>query len=188
MSKAFTREDDGGLDAPDDEAETEKDASAPKGAKAYITPQGYRKLQEELEHLWKVERPRVTSEVAAAAAQGDRSENAEYIYGKKRLREIDRRVRFLSKRLDVLTIVTPSKEQHGKVFFGAWVTIEDEDGHQATYRIVGGDEFDSDHGWISVDSPLARALLGKAVGEEATVVRPKGRAEVVVVRVTYEAP
>jgi transcription elongation factor GreB len=193
MSKAFTREDDAGLEEPEAEADAEptKDANGrplKPGAKAYITPQGYRKLQDELEHLWKVERPRVTSEVAAAAAQGDRSENAEYIYGKKRLREIDRRVRFLSKRLDVLAIVTPSKEQHGKVFFGAWVTIEDEEGHEATYRIVGGDEFDSDRGWISVDSPLARALLGKAEGEEATVVRPKGRAQVVVVRVTYEAP
>ncbi len=184
MSKAFTREDDGGLDEP----EADEEPSAPKGAKAYITPQGYRKLQEELDHLWHVERPRVTSEVAAAAAQGDRSENAEYIYGKKRLREIDRRVRFLSKRLDALTVVTPSKEQHGKVFFGAWVTIEDEEGNEATYRIVGGDEFDSDRGWISVDSPLARALLGKAEGEEATVLRPKGKAEVVVLRVRYQAP
>jgi transcription elongation factor GreB len=189
MSKAFTREDDAGLDGPDldpTEEAADDEAGKKRGAKAYITPQGYRKLQEELEHLWKVERPRVTAEVAAAAAQGDRSENAEYIYGKKRLREIDRRVRFLSKRLDALTVVTPSKEQHGKVFFGAWVTIEDEDGNPSTFRLVGGDEFDSDRGWISIDSPLARALLGKAEGEEATVVRPKGRAEVVVVKVRYE--
>ncbi|MGZ3477946.1 MAG: GreA/GreB family elongation factor, partial [Polyangiales bacterium] len=109
---------------------------------------GFRKLQEELEFLWRTERPRVTAEVAAAAAQGDRSENAEYIYGKKRLREIDRRVRFLSKRLDVVQVVEPSQEQEGKVYFGAWVTIEDEDEKRATYRIVGSDEPDSAKGWI----------------------------------------
>jgi transcription elongation factor GreB len=179
MSKAFVREDgDGG--GEDD------DVPVPTGKAAYITPSGYRRLQEELEHLWKVERPRVTNEVAVAAAQGDRSENAEYIYGKKRLREIDRRIRYLSKRLDALTVVAPSREQLGRVFFGAFVEIEDEEGELARYRIVGGDEFDSDKGWISVDSPLARALLGKSEGDEVTVARPKGKTEVTIVRIWYE--
>src|SRR5690606_6254031 len=110
---------------------------------------------------WKVERPKITEEVMWAAAQGDRSENAEYIYGKKRLREIDRRIRFLTRRLDSLTVVEPSSEQEGAVRFGAWVTVEDEDGERQTWRIVGPDEFDVKAGRISVDSPLARALLGK---------------------------
>ena len=184
MSKAFTKESDG----EDDDDLPDEIAGLPAGAKNYMTPQGFERLREELMTLMRKERPEVVQVVTWAAANGDRSENGDYLYGKKRLREIDRRVRFLSKRLDVLTVVTPSKAQHGKVFFGAWVTIEDEEGHQATYRIVGGDEFDSDHGWISVDSPLARALLGKGEGDEVTVVRPKGKAEVTVVRVTYQAP
>jgi len=107
----------------------------------YITREGYLALDRELKYLWKEERPKVTQAVSEAAAMGDRSENAEYIYGKKRLREIDRRVRFLSKRLDVLTIVDPSPMQEGKIFFGAWVTLEDEDGNEKVYRIVGADEF-----------------------------------------------
>jgi transcription elongation factor GreB len=127
----------------------------------------------------------VTAEVAAAAAQGDRSENAEYIYGKKRLREIDRRVRFLSKRLDVVQVVEPSEEQEGKVYFGAWVTIEDEDEKRSTYRIVGTDEPDSAKGWISVESPVARALLGKSAGDVVTVQRPKGPTDVTIVSIRY---
>ncbi len=180
MSKAFTREAEGDNadDAPDETA------AATRGT-PYITLAGYRRLQQELEHLWHVERPRITSEVATAAAQGDRSENAEYIYGKKKLREIDRRVRFLSKRLDVVQVVEPSPEQAGKVFFGAWVTIEDEDGRESTYRIVGTDEPDSERGYISVESPVARALLGKSQGDVVTIQRPKGPTEVTVVRVEY---
>ncbi len=154
----------------------------------WITRAGYVALQRELEKLWRVERPRVTNEVATAAAQGDRSENAEYIYGKKRLREIDRRVRFLSKRLDVLRIVEPSPEQAGRVFFGAWVTVADGDALERTYRIVGADEPDADRRWISVDSPMARALVGKAVSDTATVLRPAGATEVTIVRVVYEDP
>src|SRR5262249_52951446 len=148
-----------------------------------ISRAGYRRLQEELEQLWKVERPRVTNEVMWAAAQGDRSENAEYIYGKRRLREIDRRIRWLSKRLDALQIVEPDKAQEGRVFFGATVALEDEDGKRSTYRIVGSDELDLKRGWISIDSPLAKALLGKSVGESALVKRPKGEVEVTVVEI-----
>src|SRR5690242_21132012 len=117
-------------------------------AKHYITPDGAKRLRSELEQLWTVERPRVTQEVADAAAQGDRSENAEYIYGKRRLREIDRRVRFLSKRLDDLTVVSEAPTDASRVFFGAWVTLEDEDGKRVKYRIVGPDESDADKGWI----------------------------------------
>src|SRR4051812_15369182 len=113
----------------------------------YITPEGARKLRAELDQLWSVERPRVTQEVADAAAQGDRSENAEYIYGKRRLREIDRRVRFLTKRLEELTVVSEPPSDPHRVFFGAHMTLEDEDGEQRTYRIVGGDESDVDKGW-----------------------------------------
>src|SRR2546421_706294 len=123
----------------------------PKGYE-HITRAGYERLARELEQLWKIERPRVTAEVEAAAAMGDRSENAEYIYGKRRLREIDRRLRFLSKRLDGLTVVTEPPTDRKRVFFGAYVTLEDDDGTQTTYRIVGSDEFDVDKGWISMDA------------------------------------
>jgi transcription elongation factor GreB len=151
----------------------------------YITPEGYRNLQLELERLWRSERPKITQEVAAAAAQGDRSENAEYIYGKRKLREIDRRIEFLSKRLDEVTVVESQKSQQGRVFFGAWVTLEDEDGELATYRIVGVDEHDLERGYISIDAPVARALLGKRVGDEAKIVRPKGEAVFIVQSIRY---
>ena len=181
MSKAFTKEPDGGEEDDDVEAE----APRPKGPQ-YITRAGYDRLRVELDKLWHGERPKVTADVQAAAAQGDRSENAEYIYGKKRLREIDRRIRFLSKRLEILTVVEPTKEQAGKVYFGAWVTIEDEDGVTATYRIVGADEIDLTKRHISVASPVAKALLGKRIGDTTTVLRPKGPVEVTVLDVTYE--
>jgi len=179
MSKAFTREDD---------AETEEDRPRPaarSGKSAYITAAGYRRLQEEIDSLWKGERPRVTAEVAAAAALGDRSENAEYIYGKKRLREIDRRIEWLARRIDEVKVVVPEPSQEGKVFFGARVTLQDEDGAETSYRIVGTDEIDLSRGWISVDSPIARALFGKAVGQEVTVIRPKGPKEYTVVSISY---
>jgi transcription elongation factor GreB len=140
----------------------------------YITAEGAKRLREELDHLWTVERPRVTQEVADAAAQGDRSENAEYIYGKRRLREIDRRVRFLSKRLDEITIVTEAPADPKRVHFGAWVEVEDEDGEEHAWRIVGADESDLKAGAISIDSPVARALIGKREGDEVTVKVPKG--------------
>ena len=182
MSKAFVKESDG--DDDDDDREDEEDL-APRGPR-HITPEGYRAIQLEVERLWRVDRPRITEEVSVAAAQGDRSENAEYIYGKKKLREIDRRIRYLSKKLDKLTVVQPSAEQQGKVYFGAWVTIEDEDGKQQTYRIVGGDETDLAQRKISIESPVARALLGKAVGDVATVLRPRGPTEVEVLAIRYE--
>ncbi|NJM91229.1 MAG: transcription elongation factor GreB [Myxococcales bacterium] len=153
----------------------------------YITPEGARRLRVELDQLWTVERPRVTQEVADAAAQGDRSENAEYIYGKRRLREIDRRVRFLSKRLDEVTVVAETPKDRSRVFFGAWVDVEDEDGNSARYRIVGADESDADRGLISIDAPMARALLGKRAGDEVTVRRPKGDAVLTIAAVEYEA-
>ena len=153
---------------------------------SYITPEGLRRLQEELEHLWKVERPRVTSEVSEAAALGDRSENAEYIYGKKRLREIDRRLRFLSKRLDELTVVRSSPEHEGRVYFGAWVTLEDESGEMAEYRLVGPDEFDVEAGKISIASPMGRSLMGREEGDEFVLRRPKGPATFTVVAIRYQ--
>lgn len=180
MSKAFTKESD---DEPEDEASAE-DAPLERGPR-YITRQGYAKLRDELDRLWHGERPKVTAEVQAAAAQGDRSENAEYIYGKKRMREIDRRIRYLSKRLEVLTVVEPDKAQKDGVYFGAWVTVEDEDGARSTFRIVGMDEIDLAARHISVASPMAKALLGKRVGDEATVQRPKGPTEVTVVEIRY---
>jgi len=153
--------------------------------KSYITPDGARKLRSELEQLWTKERPRVTQEVADAAAQGDRSENAEYIYGKKRLREIDRRVRFLSKRLDALTIVTEAPSDPSRVFFGAWVTLEDDAGDEVTYRIVGPDESNVELGWISMEAPVAMALMGKRDGQDVTVQRPKGDIAYTIVGIRY---
>src|SRR5262249_3244223 len=160
----------------------------PQPKKSYITPDGAKKLRAELDQLWTVERPRVTQEVADAAAQGDRSENAEYIYGKRRLREIDRRVRFLSKRLDEITIVSEPPSDPARVFFGAYVTVEDEDGAERTYRIVGADESDLDQGAISIDSPVARALLGKRGGDEVSVRVPRGEVVYSILAVTYSKP
>lgn len=152
----------------------------------YITRAGWNALDQELKFLWKEERPKVTQAVSEAAALGDRSENAEYIYGKRRLREIDRRVRFLSKRLEVLKIVDFHPSQEGKVFFGAWVELEDEGGSLNTYRIVGCDEFDPAKNWISIDSPVARALIGKAVDEDITVNTPSGKRTLYVNKIWYE--
>ena len=141
----------------------------------YITPEGYARLREEHERLWRIERPKVTEQVAAAAALGDRSENAEYIYGKKRLREIDARLRFLGRRLEELTVVEPdARRGNERVFFGSWVTLEDEAGESVRYRIVGPDEADPARGLISMDSPVGRGLLGKRVDDEVRVRRPKG--------------
>ena len=151
----------------------------------YITPEGFEQLRAELERLWREERPRVTREVAEAAAHGDRSENAEYIYGKKRLREIDRRIEFLRKRLDALTVVPPREDQPDRVFFGAQVELEDEDGAVSKYRVVGADEFDVARGRISMDSPLGRALLGRSEGDAFTLERPKGPVTYTVVAIRY---
>jgi transcription elongation factor GreB len=144
-----------------------------KGSK-YITPEGAQKLTEELQYLWRVERPDVTKRVAEAAAQGDRSENAEYIYGKKRLREIDSRVRFLTNRLDGINVVNHIPDDQDKVYFGAFVTLEDEEGEEVEYRIVGPDEFNVIDGKLSMDSPLGKAMLGKRVDDKIKVSSPKG--------------
>src|ERR1043165_9934469 len=134
-----------------------------KHGSQFITPAGAARLKQELDELWRVERPRVTQAVSEAAAQGDRSENAEYTYGKRRLREIDSRVRFLRKRLDGMVIVSEPPSDPRRVFFGAWVALESEEGPQSPYRIVGPDEFDRAPGYISMDSLLGRALLRKAL-------------------------
>jgi transcription elongation factor GreB len=152
---------------------------------AYITPQGAQRLREELDQLWRVKRPQVTQAVSEAAAQGDRSENAEYIYGKKQLREIDRRIRFLQKRLDVLMIVDRPPSDTSRVYFGAWVRLESETGDRAEYRIVGPDESDINKGFISIDSPLARALLKKTAEDEVTVSLPRGQTVYTVLEVRY---
>ena len=149
----------------------------------HITPEGFRRLQEEMDKLFQ-ERKKVTAMVSAAAAEGDRSENAEYIYGKKRLIEIDERIHQLSKLLDTLTVVEPRSDGDA-VYFGAWVTVEDEDGKEFTYRIVGPDESDSTKKLISSEAPMAKALLGKKEGDWITVRRPKGPADFLVKKISY---
>ncbi len=158
----------------------------PRGSR-YITPEGERALREELRQLWKIERPQVTNAVHEAAKNGDRSENGDYIYGKKRLREIDSRVRFLTKRLDEVTVVDELPSDREKVFFGAWVTLEDEDGEEARYRIVGPDEFDLTAGKLSMDAPLARAMLGKRLDDEILVTTPTGEKLYYIISIHYGA-
>jgi transcription elongation factor GreB len=151
----------------------------------YITPEGMQALRDELHQLWKVERPQVTAVVHEAAKNGDRSENGDYIYGKRRLREIDSRVRFLSKRIDEMEVVDQLPADRERIFFGAWVTVEDEDGKEMTYRIVGPDEFDLTAGKLSMDAPLARALLGKRVGDDIVFQSPAGERELYIAAVRY---
>ena len=151
----------------------------------YITPAGQERLREELSYLWKMKRPQVTQAVAEAAAMGDRSENAEYIYGKKQLRQIDSRIRFLTKRLDELIMVDRKPVDTSKVFFGAWVEIEDADGNVFQYRIVGRDEIDPARDFISIDSPMAKALLHRTEGDEVVVNRPNGTTAFVVISIRY---
>lgn len=143
-------------------------------------------LRAELHQLWKVERPEVTATVHEAAKNGDRSENGDYIYGKRRLREIDSRVRFLGKRLEQLTVVKDLPAEPDRVFFGAYVSIEDEQGHTSEYRIVGPDEFDLRQGKLSMDSPMARALLGKRLDDEVMVTTPAGEQYVVIAAIRYQ--
>ncbi|MFN5745892.1 MAG: transcription elongation factor GreB [Methylococcaceae bacterium] len=152
----------------------------------YITADGARRLESELKALW-ARRADVTRHLAAAAAEGDRSENAEYIYRKKELREIDRRIRYLQNRLPTLTVVSQLPSNRNQVFFGAWVTLEDDAGRESTFRIVGADEIDSQQGWISVDAPMARSLLKKHVDDDITVATPKGPAIWSIVAVHYDA-
>ena len=154
----------------------------------YITADGAAKLRAEVRQLWKVERPQVTQVVHEAAKNGDRSENGDYIYGKRRLREIDRRVRYLTKRLEHATIVEDKPRDTSKVFFAAWVTLKDKDNPDAPpqrMRLVGADEIDAEQNWISIDSPMARALIGQSVDDEVEVITPEGERCFVIVAIDY---
>lgn len=183
MSKAFTKETD-----HDDDDLPEGATPIPKGSPNYITPKGLERLRAELNQLARVERPKVVETVSWAAGNGDRSENGDYIYGKKRLREVDRRIRFLSKRLEHAEVVDPAtREATDQVFFGATVTVADSDGNESTYAIVGLDEADAGRGRIAWISPMARALLKAREGDTVRVQTPEGRREVEIVEVRYQA-
>jgi len=156
----------------------------PKASSPYITAEGWRRLRDELEALWPARRE-VVAALSAAAAEGDRSENAEYIYRKKQLREMDRRIRYLQKRLDVVKPISGPPADASRVYFGAWVRVEDEFGKQSLYRIVGADEIGPEGGSISVDSPVARALLGRAEGDEVSVSVPEGDRIMVITQISY---
>ena len=182
MSKAFTRE----TDQSADEEEPQSAPSLPLGLKNYITPVGYQRLKDELDQLWKVERPALVQTITWAASNGDRSENGDYIYGKKRLREIDKRIRFLAKRLDNAAVVDPAQRENcDQVFFGATVTVCGRDGEHRTYSIVGVDEADAGRGMISWVSPLARALLKAREGDTITLRTPGGVDEMEILEVRY---
>jgi transcription elongation factor GreB len=187
MNKAFTRE----SDPPDDEDDDADVGAAvlPQGAKNYITSAGYRRLREELKALLDDERPKVVETVSWAAKNGDRSENGDYLYGKKRLREIDRRIRLLTKRLDIAEVVDPSLH-HGndQIFFGATVRYASEHGEERTIRILGVDEAESARGEVSWISPIARALLKARVGDEVRFTTPRGMENLEVLEVLYPAP
>lgn len=189
MSKAFTKEGDGEDLEPDLEhrEDAEDDDSVPKGTKNYITPKGAETLRSELHELLHVERPALVKTVQWAASNGDRSENADYIYGKRRLREIDKRIRFLTKRLDNAEIVDPTSQKSDRVVFGATVTIEDEQGNERRYSIVGVDEIDAKQGKISWLSPIGRALLKAQVGDSVTVRMPKGDEDFEIRKIEYIA-
>jgi transcription elongation factor GreB len=183
MSKAFTRESDN-----DDEDEVAPSLQLPQGVKNYISPAGHARLRAEYDHLLRVERPNVVEIVSWAASNGDRSENGDYIYGKRRLREIDRRLRFLTKRLDIAEVVDPLRQQNvDQVFFGATVTLCDEAGTESTYTIVGVDETDLGRGHISWVSPLARALIKAREGDTVRFQSPAGWREVDIVSVVYRS-
>jgi transcription elongation factor GreB len=186
MNKAFTRE----LDREDDEDDVESESAIlPQGAKNYITAAGYQRLRGELMTLLDDERPKVVETVSWAAKNGDRSENGDYLYGKKRLREIDRRIRFLTRRLDIAEVVEPSLH-HGsdQVFFGATVRYANDRGEERAVRIMGVDEADTANGEVSWIAPIARALLKAKVGDELKVVTPRGLETVEVLAVSYPAP
>jgi transcription elongation factor GreB len=186
MNKAFTRETESAADDGDDEVALPE---LPQGGKNYLTPGGYAQLRHELLSLLDVERPKVVDVVSWAAKNGDRSENGDYLYGKKRLREIDRRIRFLTKRLDIAEVVDPSVH-HGRdqVFFGATVTYANQRGEERTVTIKGIDEADSTKGEVSWIAPIARALLKARVGDEVSLVTPLGMEKIEIVEVAYPAP
>ena len=184
MNKAFVKE----ADAPEADEDDLAAPALPAGSKNYMTPAGYAQLDAEFNQLWKVERPRLVETISWAASNGDRSENGDYIYGKKRLREVDRRIRFLSKRLEHAEIVDPARrEATDQVFFGATVTVAYQYGHESTYAIVGIDEADAGRGRIAWISPMARALLKAREGDTVSVQTPEGRREVEIVAVRYVA-
>ena len=181
MNKAFTKESD---DAEEDEL-PELEDSLPAGTKNYITPAGYARLKNELDHLAGTERPEVVRTVSWAASNGDRSENGDYIYGKRRLREIDRRIRFLIKRLENAEVVDPERHDTDQVFFGATVTVRDQHGEEQTISIVGTDEVDMARCYVSWVSPIARALLKAREGDVVRLASPGGMRELEVVEVAY---
>jgi len=182
MSKAFTKETDGDDDEPPDEPQP-----LPAGVKNYITPRGFETLRSELRNLLRVERPKVVEVVSWAAGNGDRSENGDYIYGKKRLREIDRRIRFLSKRLEIAEVVDPAQRTNlDQIFFGATVTYANEAGAEKTITIVGVDEAEIDRGEVSWISPIARALLKAREGDSVDIHTPNGRETIEVVSIEYK--
>ncbi|HEY1797389.1 MAG TPA: transcription elongation factor GreB [Stellaceae bacterium] len=181
MSKAFTKED----TETEDDVVAEEGPALPAGSKNYITPAGFRRMQDELKHLHSVERPKIVDVVAWAAGNGDRSENGDYLYGKKRLREIDRRLRFLSKRLEVAEVVDPARQQHlDRVFFGATVTY-DQAGAERTITIVGVDETDAENGRVSWLSPIARALMKAREGDVVPLRSPAGVEQIEVLEIRY---
>lgn len=170
----------------DDAADDEEDGGKSKGEKNYITPAGYRKLVDEFEFLRHKKRPEVVNALADAAAEGDRSENAEYIYRKRQLRQIDSRLRFLSKRLDYVAVINPNEQtRRDRVFFGATVTVEDDEGETHVYRIVGQDEIEGAEGVISWKSPVGKALLGKGIGDAVMVRWHAGTRELTIVAIAY---
>jgi transcription elongation factor GreB len=183
VSKAFVRED----ADKDEEADDEDGPALPKGRKNYITPGGFKKMKDELHRLLTDERPKLCEVIAWAAGNGDRSENADYTYGKRRLRQIDGRIRFLTKRLEHSEVVDPSKNDADQVYFGATVTVRDEDGGEKTYAIVGVDEIDLAKNRISWISPLASALLKKQLGDVVEFKSPKGVRELEIIDVRYVA-
>ncbi len=155
-------------------------------ASPYISKQGFETLELELKQLWS-KRALVTEALAAAAAEGDRSENAEYIYRKKELREIDRRIRYLQKRIPLLKIVSEHPDNSTKVYFGAWIELEDDNGNKFTYRIVGSDEINLKKGWISIDSPMSKSLLNKSLGDDIIVATPNGDVCYCIDTISYKA-
>ena len=181
MSKAFTKEPD-----RDDDGDETAASALPRDFKNYITPGGFRRLHDELARLWKVERPKLVDTIAWAASNGDRSENGDYIYGKRRLREIDRSIRFLRQRIDAAVVVDNAGKNHARVYFGATVTVADECGAQRTVRIVGVDEIDPGRGRVSWISPFATALLKGSVGDVVTLKTPRGSEELEIVDIRYE--
>ena len=185
MSKAFTKESDADDSALDDALDDAQDNPIP-GGKNYVTPEGFKKLEQELGQLSRVERPKIVEIVSWAAGNGDRSENGDYIYGKKRLREIDRRIRYLIKRHESAEVVDPARRtNHDQVFFGAKVTYTDKDGAEKTIRIVGIDEADLEAGLVSWVSPIARALLKAGVGDTVKLRTPHGDESIEVVEISY---